>query len=493
VQAVEEGTRINDRPHQAPDRTALNLSFAVLSFEVLTMPIEITMPRLSDTMQQGTVVRWNVKEGQKVASGDVIADIETDKATMELQSFDEGTVAALSVPEGQTVPVGTVIAMLAGEGESVEEARKAGGAETSARKPPSRAAAQHGADVSEREDVGTAVLDRPGRGGAAGSAGPGAEPKPDRDGARIFASPLARKIARESGVDLQRIEGTGPSGRITSKDVEAAAGASPAARREASRPAAERAQPAAPPVPLPAPAARLEARRIVLSNMRRTIARRLVESKQNIPHYQVTVEVDLGALLELRRQLNEQLESQGLKLSVNDFIVRACALAMHQHPYVNSRWSEEGGEAAIDILEDVNVGVAIALPMEKGGGLVVATLPNTDRMGLRQISSETRRLAEKARSKGLSMEEMADSTFTISNLGMYGVEHFTAIINPPNAAILAVGAAVEKPVVRGGQIVIGHRMAMTMSSDHRLIDGAMAAQYLATVKQMLEKPATLLV
>jgi pyruvate dehydrogenase E2 component (dihydrolipoamide acetyltransferase) len=460
------------------------------------MPIEVTMPRLSDTMQQGTVVRWNVKEGQKIASGDVIADIETDKATMELQSFDDGTVAALPVGEGQSVPVGTVIAILAGEGESVEEAKKSGGAETSARKPDAKAAAQHGADVSEREDVGTAVLDRPGRSAAANGAAASGDGhgRNGAGGGRIFASPLARKIARDSGIDLGNIEGTGPSGRIVSKDVEAAMSAgTPAARRDSGAAPTRREAAAAAPVPLPAPGAKLEGKRVPLSNMRRTIARRLVESKQTIPHYQVTVEVDLDSLMDLRKQLNEQLESQGVKLSVNDFLVRACSLAMHQHPFVNSRWVEEKGEVAVDIVEDVNMGVAIALPMEKGGGLVVATLRNADRMGLRQISSETKRLADKARSKGLSMEEMADSTFTISNLGMFGVDHFTAIINPPNAAILAVGAAIEKPVVRNGQIVIGHRMAMTMSSDHRIVDGAMAAQYLASVKQMLEKPATLLV
>jgi pyruvate dehydrogenase E2 component (dihydrolipoamide acetyltransferase) len=196
----------------------------------------------------------------------------------------------------------------------------------------------------------------------------------------------------------------------------------------------------------------------------------------------------MDALLALRKQLNDQLESQGVKLSVNDFLVRACALAMHQHPFVNSKWVEpKGQEASIEILGDVNVGVAVALPEERGGGLVVATLRNADRLGLRQISAQTKSLAEKARTKGLSIEEMADSTFTISNLGMFGVSHFTAIINPPNAAILAVGAAIEKPVVKNGQLAVGSVMSMTMSSDHRIVDGAMAAQYLATVKQMLEK------
>jgi pyruvate dehydrogenase E2 component (dihydrolipoamide acetyltransferase) len=201
----------------------------------------------------------------------------------------------------------------------------------------------------------------------------------------------------------------------------------------------------------------------------------------------------MDALLALRKQLNDQLESQGVKLSVNDFLVRACALAMHQHPFVNSRWVETNGETAIDIVGDVNIGVAIALPEDRGGGLVVATLRNADAMGLRLISANTKALAEKARTRGLTVEEMSDSTFTISNLGMYGVDHFTAIINPPNAAILAVGSAIQKPIVKNGQLTVGTLMSMTMSSDHRIVDGAMAAQYLATVKHMLEQPAMLLV
>jgi len=227
--------------------------------------------------------------------------------------------------------------------------------------------------------------------------------------------------------------------------------------------------------------------------MRRTIARRLVESKTTIPHYQVTIEVAMDALVDLRKQLNEQLETQGVKLSVNDFLVRACALAMHKHPYVNSRWVGNPGSENIELLANVNVGIAIALDESKGGGLVVATLRDADQIGLRQISAQSRALADKARTKGLAIEEMADATFTISNLGMFGVDHFTAIINPPNVAILAVGAAIQKPVVRGDQVVPGWVMSMTMSSDHRVVDGAMAAAYLNSVKTLLEKPATLLV
>jgi len=201
----------------------------------------------------------------------------------------------------------------------------------------------------------------------------------------------------------------------------------------------------------------------------------------------------MDPLMSLRTQLNDQLATQGVKLSVNDFLVRACALAMHQHPFVNSRWIDRGNEVAIEQLGDVNIGVAIALPADKGGGLVVATVRNADQIGLRQISAQSKQLSEKARTKGLAPNEMSDSTFTISNLGMFGVSHFTAIINPPNAAILAVGGAIQRPVVKNGQIVVGHVMTMTMSSDHRIIDGAMAAAYLATVRELLEKPASLLV
>ena len=252
---------------------------------------------------------------------------------------------------------------------------------------------------------------------------------------------------------------------------------------------------AAAPVPMPVPT-ELEDKNVPLSNMRGTIARRLVQSKTTIPHYQVTVSARLDALMELREQLNAQLSSQGVKLSVNDFLVRACALAMHQHPFINSSWNDNG--PSIDLHKNVNIGVAVSLPAERGGGLVVATIRNADAQGLRTISSETKRLARKAREKGLTPEEMSDSTFTISNLGMFGVDHFTAIINPPNAAILAVGQAIQKPFIETDEdgepeLVIGHEMSMTMSSDHRIIDGAMAAEYLSTVRELLESPASLLV
>ncbi len=441
------------------------------------MAIEITMPRLSDTMEQGTVVRWHVAEGDKVSSGDLLADIETDKATMELQSFDDGVVGKLLAKAGATVPVGTVICVLAGEGESVESAPVGAGA--------SKAAASAGGGSA------TAVAEPP---KTTAAPAPGAGASPSSNGDRVFASPLARKIAEERGIDLHSIEGTGPSGRITKKDVESAgAGSGGAARSEAPQSLSAGVQ-AAPPAPI-GPVA-LEDRTVPLSSMRATIARRLVESKTTVPHYQVTISVRVDALLELREQLNEQLADQGVKLSLNDFIVRACSVAMHEHPFVNASWVAQG--PAIQLHGRVHVGVAISLPPERGGGLVVGTIRDADRIGLRQISAETKRLAKKAREKGLTVEEMADSTFTISNLGMFGIDHFTAIINPPNAAILAVGRAVEKPFFgldEDGEpeLVLGHEMAMTMSSDHRVVDGAMAASYLNTVKELLESPAALLV
>ncbi len=456
------------------------------------MPIDITMPRLSDTMQQGTIVKWNVKEGQKIKSGDVIADIETDKATMELQSFDDGVVAAIAVPQGQTVPVGTVMIVLATAGEDVAAVKaKAGSGAAPAAK------AVGGSASSAPAAAATAVME-PASNGVNGSHGEG-----HGTGGRIFISPLARKIADEAGLDVSRVQGSGPGGRIVRKDVEEAIAAGSAAPRAAA-PAAKAAPSAAPaprPIAVPAASATLAGKLIPVSNMRRVIAQRLSESKSSIPHYQVSFDVDMQPLMALRGQLNEQLANQGVKLSVNDFLVKACALAMHQHPYVNARWvttqAKHGQmDTSIEYLPEVNVGIAIALPINDdgtGGGLVVATLRNADSLGLRQISAQSKQLAEKARGKGLAPNEMSDSTFTISNLGMYGVSHFNAIINPPNVAILAVGGAIEKPVVRNGKIEPGLVMTMTMSSDHRVVDGAMAAQYLATVKNFLEKPATLLV
>lgn len=459
------------------------------------MPVEITMPRLSDTMESGTVVKWYKNEGDQVASGDVVADVETDKAVMELQAFDDGVLAKQAVREGESVAVGTVIALLAESGEDPAEVAKSAGKQAASSGGGAEADTTESKPSGEPEASGNdEAEDTPARAEAA------PEPASETNGrARVFASPLARKIAEERGLDLSKIEGSGPSGRIVRRDVEDAQQGSRAAASASGAADTGSAASAPRPAPVPAAGASLESKRVPLSGMRATIAKRLVESKTTVPHYQVTVSARLDALESLREQLNEQLASQGVKLSVNDFLVRACALAMHSHPFVNSSWNAgDGGGPSIDLHGEVNVGVAIALPEERGGGLVVGTIYHADQQGLRTISAETKRLAKKARDKGLSPQEMSGSTFTISNLGMFGVDHFTAIINPPNAAILAVGRAVEKPFIEADddgefEMVLGKEMSMTMSSDHRIIDGAMAAQYLNTVKSLLESPAALLV
>ncbi len=454
------------------------------------MAINITMPRLSDTMEQGTVVKWHVNAGDTVSAGDVIADIETDKATMELESFDDGTVASIAIDEGQPINVGETIVVLAEEGESTEDAIASAGASSGS----TTTTAQDGGSDTEASASNTAVAEPPATDSTNNTDNNSTE--------RIFVSPLARKIADENNINLATITGTGPSGRITKRDVEGAmnAGTAAAAPAPAAQPAASAPAPTPAPMPMPAVGATLESKTVPLNTMRTVIAKRLVESKTTIPHYQVTVSARMDALNALRSELNEQLAPQGVKLSVNDFLVRACAIAMHQHPFVNSSWVDANGNQgpSIQLHGHVNIGVAVSLPESSGGGLVVASINNADQTGLRQISAETKRLARKARDKGLSPAELSGSTFTISNLGMFGVDHFTAIVNPPNAAILAVGRAIDKPFVETNEagepeLVIGSEMSMTMSSDHRIIDGAMAAAYLNTVKDLLESPASLLV
>ena len=443
------------------------------------MPINVTMPRLSDTMEQGTVVKWHVKVGDKVTSGQVIADIETDKATMEQAAFDDGTIASLVCPEGKQVKVGEVIAVLAEEGESVS------------------AAASGPAAAAPRAAAPAAPAATPAAAGRTIVADVKAVPV-EIDGERTRVSPVARRMAEELGVDLSQVTGSGPGGRVIKRDIVLAAenrsAAAPVARPAAAS-AATGLVAAAPSVAAaPAPQAGalvhgLQSIEVPVSTMRGVIAKRLVESKQQIPHYQVTMKFSMDSILALRGSLNEQLSAMEVKLSVNDFIIRACALAMAKNPFFNASWAGD----RILVHQQVNVGVAIALPEEKGGGLVVGVVKDANLKSLRQISGEVRSLGEKARTKGLSMEEMSGATFTISNLGMFGVDNFTAIINPPNSAILACGAAIEQPVVRNHQLVVGWEMAATLSLDHRVIDGAMAAKYLQSLKQFVEAPTLLLV
>ncbi len=461
------------------------------------MPIEITMPRLSDTMEAGTVIKWNVKEGDSVKSGSVVADIETDKATMEMQCFDDGRMAAILVEPGRQVKVGTTIALVALEGEDLATV-KSGGVKKSApaAAPAPAAKAPVTASVTASVTAPVPVVQTETRHGMEGF------PVESGDGPRMRVSPVARRIADDHGIDINAVKGTGPGGRVIKRDVEQVIENAAAATTAASSAGTTPARPSTivagralavstsgvqtPSAPL---SLSLPGRDVALTSMRQTIARRLVESKTSIPHYQVTMKFDMDRLIEMRASFNEKLKSSGVKLSVNDFLVRACALAMAEHPYFNASFAGDH----VRIHEVVNIGVAISLPEEKGGGLVVGVIKDADHKSLRQISADTKNLAEKARTKGLSVQDMSDATFTISNLGMFGVEHFTAIINPPNSAILACGAAVQQPVVRGGQLAVGTQMQATLSLDHRVIDGAMAAQYLASLKEFIEEPETLVV
>jgi pyruvate dehydrogenase E2 component (dihydrolipoamide acetyltransferase) len=437
------------------------------------MPIDITMPRLSDTMEKGTIIKWHVAEGAEVAAGDVIADVETDKATMEMQAFDDGRISKIAVTEGIAVEIGTVVAVLIEEDESPDL-------------PPSPPVVEPMAEASPVEVT---------------------KKKPAESTSHRKVTPVARRLAETHGVDLASLEGSGPGGRIVKQDVLAAAAASdemraavpPSTRPSAPRvvePATEIVEhadlviPATPVSPTPAPLAVMNSdRREMVSGMRQTIARRLVESKQEIPHYQVSMVFPMDAMIDLRATLNSELVDQGVKLSVNDLLVRACALAMQRNPLMNASWDGD----AIIYHGEVNIGVAVALPEDRGGGLVVPVIRGADMKSLRSISAETRALSEKARTRGLSVDDMSDATFTISNLGMFGVDAFTAIINPPNSAILAVGAALQKPVVRDGELGVGWEMNGTLSNDHRVVDGATAARYLGTLRELIEHPAGILV
>ena len=445
------------------------------------MSIEVTMPRLSDTMEAGTIIQWNVGVGDEVASGDVLADIETDKATMEMQAFDDGVIAGLLVEAGKQVPVGTTIAVLAEDGETPEDAiadaaTDAPAAEPEAAPAASKPAAAPAAPVAP-VPAPAAPVSQP---TVAPIAAASSAPTPAPAGGRIKVSPVARRIAEENQLALSELTGSGPGGRIIKRDVLARIAAGVPSVQTASAPVAA----------APAPGTgTLVAGEEDLSGMRQTIARRLVESKTTIPHYQVSMSFDMASMTDVRSQVNERLAAQGAKASVNDFLIKACALAIRDHKYFNSSFA---GERLV-MHGAINIGVAIALPEERGGGLVVATIRHADQLSVREIAGKVKELSQKARTRGLSAEDMSESTFTISNLGMFGVDHFTAIINPPNSAILACGAAIEQPVVENGEVVPGLRMTGTLSLDHRVIDGAMAARFLQSLKMLVEKPAMLLV
>lgn len=427
------------------------------------MAIEILMPALSPTMEEGTLAKWLVKEGDTVQSGDILAEIETDKATMEFEAVDEGVIGKILIAEGTSgVKVNEAIAVLLEDGEDASAATSAPKAETKA--PETKAASAPAAKAE------------------AASA-----PAPKAEGERVFASPLARRIAADKGLDLNAISGSGPRGRIVKADVESAtASAKPAA---ASAPKAAPAAAAAPaPVSASTVAKMYEGRsyeEVPLDGMRKTIAARLTEAKQTIPHFYLRREVRLDALMAFRGELNKKLESRGVKLSVNDFIIKACALALQAVPDANAVWA---GDRVLKMkASDVAVAVAIE------GGLFTPVLQDAEAKSLSALSAQMKDLAARARSRKLAPQEYQGGSFAISNLGMMGVENFDAVINPPHGAILAVGAGLKKPVVSAtGEIEVATMMSMTLSVDHRVIDGALGAELLAAIVENLENPMAML-
>lgn len=422
---------------------------------------DILMPRLSDTMEEGVVSAWRKQVGDEVHAGDILVEIETDKAVMEHEAYEDGVLGEILVKEGDTAPIGAPIARLVGAGEPV-----GGSAPATA---PAPAAAAEPAPAAEPEPVQAAPA-------PAAPATPAAPAVTTRaDGERILSSPLARRDARDLGVDLATVAGSGPGGRIIRADVAKAAAAAPAA------PAAPASTPAAPAAATVTPAVEETDELIPLTSIRKTIARRLTESMQSSPHFYVTKTVDAGPLSDLRAQLNERLvAADKKKVSVNDIIVRAVAVVLRDHPVVNSSYTPE----AIVQHGRIHVGIAVATET----GLVVPVIRDADTKSLTSISAETRELAGKARDRKLGLDEMTGGTFTVSNLGMYGIDHFTAVINPPEAAILAVGAVRSEPGVKDGELAVVRKMTMTLSSDHRVIDGAKAAEFVRDLAAVLEDP-----
>ncbi len=456
------------------------------------MSVEITMPQLSDTMEEGTVVKWLKKEGDKVKSGEVIAEVETDKATMEMESFESGTIEKIVVKEGEKAQVGKPIAILAG---------KSGGdskpAPKQAEAKPTKAAAQ-GSGATNQPAAATAVAASHGEAYGEHSRGEHAThgthatiaPRedgahaPDHNGVRIKASPVARRIAATKGIDLAQVKGSGPEGRVIQRDVE---NFTPVAKPTAPQGGAiERAKPTAQPAQvLTTRIARGQKQVIPLTKIRSVIAQRLQQSKQNIPHFYEAIDIDVEDLSKLRERVNKNLEKTGVRISIADFVAKAVAMALLQHRDLNSTF--DGKE--ITQHGDVNLGMAVALP----SGLIVPVLRNIDQMGLAEIRVRSADLVERARAQRLKQDELSGATFTVSNLGTFGVREFSAIINPPEVGILAIAAAEKRAVVKGEQIVARSMMTVTLSCDHRVVDGATAADYLRTLKNLLEEPGLMLV
>ena len=413
----------------------------------------VKMPRLSDTMEEGTVASWLKKEGDKVSEGDILAEIETDKATMEFESFYEGTLLKIGIPEGETAPVDSLLAIIGPEGTDVSNVT----GDSTGKKAAPKKEEKSEAKEEKKEETTTTSSDSSSEGG------------------RIFASPLAKKMAEDKGIDLSKVEGSGENGRIVKKDIESYKPSEAPAPKETKKEAETSV--AAPYVP----AGEESFEEIKNSQMRKTIAKRLGESKFSAPHYYLTIEVDMENAMASRKQINEMPD---VKVSFNDMLIKASAMALRKHPQVNSQWTGD----AMKIAKHIHMGVAVAVE----DGLVVPVLKFADQMSMTQIGGNVKDLAGKARNKKLQPKEMEGSTFTVSNLGMFGITEFTSIINQPNSAILSVGTIVEKPVVKNGEIVVGHTMKLTLACDHRTVDGATGAAFLKDLKTYIENPVTML-
>lgn len=439
---VEDASTSNAEPEEVPEGVEV-----------------VKMPRLSDTMEEGTVATWLKQVGDKVEEGDILAEIETDKATMEFESFYSGTLLYIGIQEGESSPVDAVLAVIGPEGTDVDAVLNA--------KPSSGAPAstENAAVASKDEEKSVPVKEE--------------STAPVADGKRIFVSPLARKIAADKGIDLAAVSGSGDNGRIIKKDIENYTPSATTANVSPTSEVSERTAPAQMPISLPVGEEGSE--EVKNSNMRKAIAKALGNSKFTAPHFYLTIEVDMDNAMASRVQINSLPDT---KVSFNDMVLKACAMALKKHPQVNTSWNG----ATTRYNKHIHMGVAVAVDE----GLVVPVVKFADQLGLMQIGSIVKDLAGKARAKKITPAEMEGSTFTVSNLGMFGIQEFTSIINQPNSAILSVGAIVQKPVVKNGEIVVGNTMKLTLACDHRTVDGAAGAQFLQTLRYFVENPVTML-
>ncbi len=427
----------------------------------------IGLPKLSPTMEEGTLAAWVKKEGDAVDIDDLLAEVETDKATMEFRSFDRGVLLKILVPAGETLAPDTPVAIIGKAGEDIsallaEVASQGSQASTQAAPAPAPAPA------SAPVPVNTPPAPMPAH--ASSAVHEMTQRAVRREGERVLSSPLVRRMAREHDIELRAVIGTGPKGRIIKRDVESFL-ASGAASAQAVSQSASRGARRGPEI-------------VKASQMRKTIARRLTESKQTVPHFYLTIDVDAGPLWDARKKMNEALKKQERKVSLNDLIIKACAVALRRVPAVNASWAGD----AIHYHQVVDISVAVSVP----DGLMTPVVRDADVLGVLEINEKVRDLAKRAREKKLALDEMQNGTFSISNLGMYGIEEFAAVINPPEGALIAIGTVREEPVVKDGQVVPGRRMKMTLSCDHRVVDGAIGAQYLAALKKLIEAPLNML-